>query len=129
MLNLFRPVVKAHTAELQQRLNETTSRANDLDARLQEAQNKVLALENQIKVMTAEEANASFAVDFKTINAFSVERNVHDGRPCTIIGYLLPKETVKDGGITNTDVVREWYLYCSINKHESLVQEFRESRK
>jgi hypothetical protein len=58
---------------------------------------------------------ATFEIDFKAIRAFAIERNVHDDKVCTIIGYLD-----KDND------VREWYFYCSKAQHEQLVAKFRE---
>lgn len=122
--------------DLKAKLQSTTEfaernaqRANELDVELQSARNELITLRRQLDEFQTKERNSTFTFDFKTINAFSVERNIHDGRPCTIIGYLLPKETVKDGEITNTDVVREWYLYCSAEQHEQLVNQFNRTRK
>ena len=106
---------------------------NELDAEVQALRNDNIELRKQLaELQEAHKVaryNATFAFDFKTINAFSIERNIHNDRECTIIGYLLPKETIKDGEITNTDVVREWCLYCSAEQHERLVAEFKEVTK
>lgn len=67
-----------------------------------------------------------FAFDFKTVNTFSIERNVNNNQPVTIIGYFL-QEAREDGG--TKDVVREWYFYCSEEAHKKLVKEFEASRK
>lgn len=101
----------------------------NLRAQLRAANNELITLRRKLADCDAEEMKADFVFDFNTVNAFSVERNVHEGRPCTIIGYLLPTEEVKDGTITNSDKVREWCLYCSIDQHKALVKAFKESRK
>lgn len=104
-------------------------RVNELEVELTIANNELIALRRKLADRDAEETKADFAFDFNSVNAFSVERNIHDGRPCTIIGYLLPAEEVKDGTITNSDKVREWHLFCSIDQHKALVKAFKESRK
>ena len=73
---------------------------------------------------------ASFSVDWKAMNAFSIERNWYDGALRTIIGYMLQEPAIhtegEDSKITYKDVVREWYLHCSAEEHERLVKEFNE---
>ena len=79
------------------------------------------------KRLETEMANASFAINWDAMNAFSVERNWENGLPKTIIGYMLEEPvTVVEGTVTTKDVVREWTLYCSAEKHEQLVKEFNE---
>lgn len=106
-----------------------SARTNELEVQLTEASNELIMLKRKIADRDTEETKADFAFDFNVVNAFSIERNVHDGRPCTLIGYMLPTEEVKDGTITNSDKVREWYLYCSMDQHKALVKAFKESRK
>ena len=57
--------------------------------------------------------DASFAVDFDQLNPFSIERNVSDGKPCTIFGYFD-----KNGAAS------EWYLFCSLETHNQLVEDY-----
>ena len=57
--------------------------------------------------------DASFAVDFDQLNPFSIERNVSDGKPCTIFGYFD-----KNGAVS------EWYLFCSLETHNRLVEDY-----
>lgn len=79
-----------------------------------------------------EMSTASFAIDWDAMKAFSVERNMNQGIPYTIIGYMLTEPAVHtegEGGeprVTYKDVVREWTLYCSIAEHERLIKEFNE---
>jgi hypothetical protein len=58
-------------------------------------------------------------IDFNVINAFSVERNVNDNRPCTIIGYF----------IDNSTAPLEWYLFCSDDQHHKIVTQFKEHKE
>ena len=61
----------------------------------------------------------SFSIDFNNMDVFSIERNGSKHEPCTIIGHFLTnKENVKH--------TSEWYLYCSPETHNKLVQEFNE---
>ena len=84
------------------------------------------------KRLETEMANASFAIDWDAMKVFSVERNWDNGLPYTILGYMLSEPAIHtegEGGeprITYKDVVREWTLYCSAEKHEQLVKEFNE---
>ena len=75
-------------------------------------------------------SNASFGIDWDSMKAFSVERNWNTGFPTTIIGYMLSDPVVHTEGddhrVTYKDVVREWTLHCSPEKHEQLVSEFNE---
>lgn len=80
--------------------------------------------------LEGELSTASFAIDWDAMKAFSIERNASNGFPHTIIGYMLSEPAVHtegEGGeprVTYKDVVREWTLYCSAEKHEELVKEF-----
>lgn len=74
---------------------------------------------------------STFSADFARMNAFAIERNVSSStrEVCTIIGYILKEPVVfTDGNVSEKDVVREWYLYCSQEQHEKLVKEFNEYR-
>ena len=80
------------------------------------------------KRLESEMANASYSINWETMNVFSVERTWENGLPKTVLGYLLAEPVVYTEGddqrVTHKDVVREWTLYCSAEKHEQLVQEF-----
>lgn len=80
------------------------------------------------KRLVGEMATASFAIDWDAMKAFSVERMWDNGLPKTIIGYRLEEPIITTEGddqrVTTKDVVREWTLYCSAEKHEELVKEF-----
>jgi hypothetical protein len=54
-------------------------------------ENKKLKVDNNTykKRIEGEFSNASFAIDWDTMNVFSVERNWGHGYPVTILGYLL----------------------------------------
>ena len=85
------------------------------------------------KRLIGEMAAASYAINWDAMNAFSVERIWDNGNQKTIIGYRLEEPMIVTEGdqqkITTKDVVREWYLYCPADKHEQLVQEFKEWMK
>ncbi len=77
--------------------------------------------------------NATFAIDWDAMKAFSVERNWNNGFPVTIIGYMLSEPAVHTEGdeqrVTYKDVVREWTLHCSAAMHEKLILEFNTWKK
>ena len=57
---------------------------------------------------------SEFEVDFKAMNAFSIERSNQDNQAVTIVGY---KD--KDGSIG------QWYLCCSDENHKRLAEQFK----
>lgn len=83
--------------------------------------NKVLQLEADNKRLRSEVDeeilqdvhNSTFVIDWKTMNAFSLERMGWLRQAYTVIGYLQNGET------------REWKFYCSQEQHESLAKEFK----
>jgi hypothetical protein len=82
------------------------------------------------KRLDTEMANASVAIDWDAMKVFSVERMWENGLPKTILGYMLSEPVITTEGeneqrITYKDIVREWTLYCSAEKHETLIEEFR----
>ena len=85
-------------------------------------------LQRELSTIKSETADAEFSFDFDRVNAFSVERNWNDGKPVTIIGYMLSEPVVMtEEGVTTKDVVREWYLYCSKEQHAKLVEQFNKA--
>ncbi len=81
------------------------------------------------KRLETEMANASVAIDWDAMKVFSVERLWENGLPKTILGYMLSEPVITTEGeneqrVTYKDIVREWTLYCSAEKHEGLVKEF-----
>lgn len=109
---------------------EKNRRITDLEVELSDKCNEVETLKAKIRSIEDATRSATFHFDFNAVNAFSVERNINNNVPCTIIGYLLPEPVVFTEGETSTkDVVREWYLYCDEKQHESIVKAFKESRK
>ena len=78
-------------------------------------------------LLQGEMASASFGIDWDAMKVFSVERNWNNGCPQTILGYMLSEPAVHtEEQVTYKDVVREWTLHCSADKHEELVKEFNE---
>lgn len=81
------------------------------------------------KRLESEMANASFGIDWDAMKVFSIERVWDNGLPKTILGYMLSEPVITTEGeneqrVTYKDIVREWTLYCSADKHEELVKEF-----
>lgn len=98
-----------------------------LKADLEQLQEKYQQI---LEMVNGELVTASVSFDFNAVNVFAVERNINNGRPCTIIGYLLPEPSVtEEGGVVTKDVVREWYIYTNTENHEKLVEAFNTSRK
>ena len=72
-------------------------------------------------------AATTFAVDFSTLGAFSVERIIKHGVASTVIGYIVRDTTYNTAALetTHKTEVREWTLYCNQDRHEELVKEFK----
>lgn len=102
----------------------------ELEKKLANAGVQLDAFKKTIDKINAEIPASSFSFDFETVNVFSVERNINDNRPVTIIGYLLPEPvtTTEESGVVTKDVVREWYLYCNQEQHEKLIEEFNKHK-
>ena len=65
--------------------------------------------------------SSTFVIDWKNMNAFSIERMGDGGHEAyTIIGYFL-----KDSDGCNN--VHEWKFYCSLKQHEKLAKEFADA--
>jgi hypothetical protein len=96
----------------------------DMFGKLNEAQETInaLKLENE-RLRNADLASCDFVVNWDNLDVFSIERNIDDDNiPYTNIGYfLLDKDNVK--------VPCEWILYCTIEQHNKLSQEFLERIK
>lgn len=65
-------------------------------------------------------------LNFGSMDAFSVERIVNDGFPCTVVGYKLRHDS-RENNITNTTYqIKEWYLNCNDKVHKDIVKQFNE---
>ncbi len=82
------------------------------------------------KRLVGEMQTSSVAIDWDAMKVFSVERMWDNGLPKTVLGYMLEEPIVTTEGdeqrVTTKDVVREWTLYCSSEKHEDLIKQFTE---
>ena len=101
-------------------LERLTSTNANLAARIQELTERI----------EGEYSKATYAIDWREMNAFSVERIMENGVPKTLIGYLLTEPVVTtDDNVTYKDLVREWTLYCSHEEHQRLVKQFEQYKK
>ena len=70
--------------------------------------------------------SSEFCVDFKEMNAFTIERFVNNNNPCTLIGYFIDEPViVDDKTIGSKKVLNQWYLYCTQERHTELVDQFK----
>jgi len=65
--------------------------------------------------------SAEFVIDWKNMDAFSIERMGDPKEAYTVIGYWVVKNGEK--------CVQEWKFYCSIEQHNKLAEEFRGKKK
>ena len=101
----------------------------ELEDLKKENEKLVFANDAYRKRLVGEMESASFAIDWDAMKVFSVERMWDNGIPKTILGYMLSEPMVTTSGegverVTEKEIVREWTLYCSAEKHEELVKEF-----
>lgn len=91
------------------------TRYDELASRNTLLQQRVDYLTNLEKDLQARETSiTSYAIDFKLLNAVSIERDFDDkGNPLTSIGWMD-----KDGRM------QEWYFQCNQDAHEALVKQF-----
>lgn len=105
----------------QKELEEAVDKVgNKIDELIQERDKYKSLAETYEQRLLSIEANCSQSdcvIDFNAINVFSIERNTNDNFPCTIVGYTLKSDT--------SEQVREWYLYCTDQRHQELIDSFR----
>lgn len=107
MLNWFNKPQK----DLDKAVDDLGVKIDDIIAERDALQQKLTTLQNILQ-------KDAVAIDFSIIKVFSIERNTHEDVPCTIIGYL-----------GEGSQVHEWYLYCSSERHEELVNDFINFKK
>ena len=110
-----------HAAEFEGLKSDIKSRENEIST----LKDRIKAYEELIQELREQRdeivAGCGFAIDYKALNVFSIERTVvpqdseykYD-REATNIGYLIDGE------------VFEWCFRCSRETHERLVKEFNE---
>lgn len=93
---------------------------------IKELQREILRLKDTLEEtqrivanVKREISNCEFSFDFANINAFSIERNFDNNLPVTVIGFLT----------NDKNETKEWYLYCSTEQHQRLVEQFNKIKK
>ena len=89
-----------------------------LKEELEDTQRLLQQAEDKLEKILHRSMNCEIGFDFNVVKVFSIERNYEEDIPHTIVGYVLPEPS-------ESDRVREWFLYCSDEQHEKLVEEFR----
>lgn len=80
------------------------------------------------KAVNKDVETAEFAMDFKSCNAFAIERNAKDGKAVTIVGHYANEPVAfTDGNVANKQLIKEWFMYCSQEQHNKLVAEFNKT--
>lgn len=110
------------------RTHEDVMRIAELEAALNEANSKALCAQAELAKKTEALESITNAVrsqrtiiNWKAINAFSVERIALENEVYTVIGFAVP--TVNADG-SRTSRVEEWNIYCSDAQHEELCEQF-----
>jgi len=110
---------------------DTSNLKVELEGLKKENEKLKYANEAYQKRLVGEMEKSSVAIDWDTMKVFSVERMWENGLPKTVLGYMLSEPVITTEGegeqrVTFKDIVREWTLYCSADKHEELIKEFAE---
>jgi hypothetical protein len=89
----------------------------DLEAKITNITSESNILKKELEIVKDQRwddiEDCQFQINFKAINAFSIERAVNDKREHTVIAYLT------DNGI------QSWYFTCSRKTHDRLTEEFK----
>lgn len=104
---------------------------SDMKVRIEQLESELNGYKRMLAELNSEVAAAKPCIDFDTMRVFSIERNVNDNRPCTIIGYYMNDPVISSDGemIVDRDKVKEWTLYCNNDRHAELVEEFKQWKK
>lgn len=108
------------------KLAQAKTEIETLKDRILRRDDDIIRLENEIKKMSLEKADAikadvnssSFIIDWDNMDAFSVERMGDNSCAYTVIGYYMTDEN-------NVKHIHEWKFYCSHEQHEKLAEEFK----
>ena len=71
------------------------------------------------QIYSAELEECDFEFDFKSADAFSIERINKSGKNKTVIGYRKNDE----------NIIGEWWFDCSFVQHQKLAEQFRKYSK
>lgn len=118
-------VLKSSYEELQRELSAVEKNlvynkeiVKSKDVEIENLENKIKELENKILSLYSKELEeCEFEFDFKSTDAFSIERINKNGKNQTVIGYMKHDE----------NTIGEWYLGCSFSQHQKLAEQFRNS--
>jgi hypothetical protein len=113
--------LRLENAELQ---NKVVQLESDVERTVRELESVRKELAEFKASIDNESRNASVVIDFKNMDVFSIERITKDDVPHTIIGHWVYSDAEGDAGKRSS----EWILYCSLNIHEQLVKDFKESK-
>jgi hypothetical protein len=100
-------------------INSLQDKVWDLEIQLEHMKADRNSLRSLLKGEQAKVRDEECVFDFKSMKAFSVEREFNGKGPVTIIGYVKP----------GTQEIGEWRLNCNSLQHERLVTEFKKVMK
>lgn len=107
-----------NTLEVQRLKNDIASR----DAMIQSLQADLDRLRVEKDKQIRDDVNSSeFVIDWKNMDAFSIERMGDVKQAYTVIGYWVVENGEKR--------VHEWKFYCSVEQHNKLAEEFNKGKK
>lgn len=112
---------KSKERELRNEIERLEAYVKTLEARIEQNKQQAQAAAKQQRI---DNENAEFVFDFKTMNAFSVERlyDANNNTWKTIVGYVM----------MGVEGVKEWVYYCSLERHKEIAAAFNkhlESKK
>jgi predicted nuclease with TOPRIM domain len=106
-------------SELQSMCSDLINQRDKLTDKNSDLQKEITDLKNDIEDIKKITYTSEVSIDFKKINAFSIERIFKGNYITTVVGYI----SAADGK------PKEWYFYCDEINHTRLVKEFNEYKK
>jgi len=112
-MGLFGQVIKIN--QLEQDLQNAHALIKSLQADLDRCR------EVKDKEVRKDVQSAEFVIDWKNMDAFSIERMGDPKEAYTVIGYWVVENGEKR--------VHEWKFYCSLEQHNKLAEQFKGQKK
>lgn len=106
---------------------ERGRRIDELEKNLQKLTGDLERLNKALDKINNEITACAPMIDFDTMRVFSIERLVYNDKPATIIGHYMYEPVIENGVVVSErEKTKEWTLYCNNERHEELVNQFKE---
>lgn len=113
MFNLFK------VAKLESEIRDLNYEVNRRNENIKLLEDRIRRMElEKVDSIKADVNSSDFEIDWKNMDAFSIERMGDNNSAYTVIGYWVI--------VNNEKTVAEWKFYCSQEQHNKLAKEFRD---